>query len=965
MRIGVLGIGNVLMGDDALGAHVLARLQAGWEFPPEVALLEAGTPGAGLSALLREHDAVVVVDALRLRAPPGELRVLDRAELLGARPVLPVSPHEPGLREALLTLDFEGRAPPVVKLVGVVPARVELGIGLSGEVRAAVPAAVEEVLRQLAALGAPARPRPAPGAPDLWWEAPPGAAPPAGPPTAGLRIRIRGTVQGVGMRPFVWRLATGMGIAGRVRNDARGVTVEAFGEAGALRRFVDRLAGERPPAARFDELAQEPLQGPAPAGFTIAESERPAAGAPRSPSIPADRATCDACLAELRDPSDRRHRYPFTNCTDCGPRYTIARDVPYDRAATTMAPFAMCERCAAEYRDPSDRRFHAEPNACPACGPRVWLVAGGAAAPGSPPAPGRPPPAGPALAVADDAIREAGRALAGGRIVAVKGIGGFHLACDAGSSAAVAELRRRKRREEKPLAVMVAGLAEAGRLAALEPAERELLASPERPIVLAARRPGAPLAPELAPGSPLVGLLLPYSPLHHLLLEAAGRPLVMTSGNLSEEPIAAGNGEALARLGAVADLFLLHDREIESRADDSVARVVGGRPLLLRRSRGFVPRPHPALRPFARPVLACGALLKNAFCLAAGDRAWLGPHLGDLENLETMEAFEGAVARFERFLRLRPEVVAHDLHPQFLSTRYALRRAGAEGLRAVAVQHHHAHVAAAMGEHGLAGEVLGLAWDGFGLGPDGAAWGGELLRARLGGFERVATLRPLRLPGGDRAVRQPWRTALAMLADAFGPELSGAPPERLPLFAAVPAADRAVVARMLAEDVNAPPAHGAGRWFDAVGALVLARPRAAFEGQVAMALEAAAGAGPAEPYPFALDRSADPPQLDLRPAVRALVAELLGGASPARLAARFHETLADGAAALVEEAAARAGRLPVVLTGGVFQNRRLAEGVRARLAGRSEVYSHSSVPPGDGGIALGQALVADAVARGG
>jgi len=759
---------------------------------------------------------------------------------------------------------------------------------------------------------------------------------------AGRRITIRGAVQGVGMRPFVFRLAAAEGIAGTVRNDAAGVTIEAFAEEARIERFLARLRAERPPAARYEEVREEALRGEAPGGFAIVESEGDGA---RRVSIPPDLATCQDCLRELGDPADRRFRYPFTNCTSCGPRFTIARDVPYDRAATTMAPFALCDDCRREYQDPLDRRFHAEPNACPRCGPRAWLERAD----------------GTRLEEADP-VAAAGRALAQGLVVAVRGLGGFHLACDAGSSAAVATLRRRKRREEKPLAVMVPDLAAAERLAEVSPEERALLCGAERPIVLLRRRPEAPLAAEVAPDTPLVGLLLPYTPLHHLLLAAASRPLVMTSGNLSEEPIARSNDEARRRLSGIADLFLLHDREIETRADDSVARVVRGRPLVMRRSRGFVPRALRVPRPFARPVLACGALLKNAFCLGLSDEAHLGPHVGDLENLETMEVFEASVGRMERFLRMRPEVLAHDLHPEMLSTRYALRRAAREGLLSVAVQHHHAHVASAMAESGLPGPVLGLAWDGTGLGSDGTAWGGELLLAGYGGFERVATLRPLRLPGGDAAVRQPWRLALAMLVDAFGPGLSGAPLDALPVFGGL-SREIDAVRSMLAAGVNCPQAHGAGRWFDAVGALALGRPLARYEGQVAMALDAAAGSGPAEPYPVELDRSLPVPELDLRPLARAVLRDLLEGRGPGLVSARFHAALAAGAAAMFELGAERHGRLPVVLSGGVFQNARLAEAVALRLTPRHEVYLHSLVPPGDGGIALGQALVADAVAR--
>jgi len=781
---------------------------------------------------------------------------------------------------------------------------------------------------------------------------------------SGRLIRITGTVQGVGFRPFVYRLAHACGLSGRVRNDAAGVTIEAFGPPAALDELERRLRAEHPPAARIESLASEPIAAESfqPVGsgapFEIVES---GPSAERRVAIPPDLATCPACAAEVADPANRRHRYPFTNCTDCGPRFTIALGVPYDRPLTTMAGFTMCPACAAEYADPLDRRFHAQPNACPACGPRLSLCdAAGAPVEGDP------------LALAAAALRR-------GLVLAVKGIGGFHLACDATSSAAVARLRRRKRREEKPLAVMVASLDAARALAEPGPAEEALLASVERPIVLCRRRGGRaegaqlaapdqpdgsappPLAPEVAPDSPLVGLLLPYAPLHQLLLAEAGVPLVMTSGNLSEEPIAFEDAEALSRLGSIADLFLLHDRPIASRCDDSVARVVAGRPLVMRRSRGWVPRPVRTRHRFGRPVLGVGAQLKNTFCLARGDEATLGPHVGDLDNLETYAAYEAAVARLEAFLALRPELVACDLHPLYLSTRYARERAAALGVPLVEVQHHHAHAAAAMAEHGLDGPVLALCWDGTGLGTDGAAWGGELLLAEAGRFERLATFRPIPLAGGDRAVRHPWRVALAALLDAF----DGAPPlDRLPLFAGVPADELAVVRRMLATGLNSPPAHGAGRAFDAAGALALGHPTSAYEGQVALSLDNAASRGEAPAYPFDVVERGGLAELDLRPLWRALTAEVLAGAAPGLVSARFHAALAAGGAALVRRAARQVGRLPVVLTGGCFQNAHLAEGVLGGLSQDFAVYTHVQVPPGDGGLALGQALVADAATRG-
>jgi len=760
---------------------------------------------------------------------------------------------------------------------------------------------------------------------------------------AGRRIEIRGTVQGVGFRPWVYRLARGVGVRGRVRNDAAGVTIEAFGAAPQLDELCRRLRAEPPPAAEIRALDWRPIEtDAAPAaddGFAIVDS---AESAERRLSIPPDLATCEACRRELFDPGDRRHRYPFTNCTDCGPRFTIATGVPYDRPATTMAVFRLCPECGREYRDPLDRRFHAQPNACPACGPRLRLVG----------------PRGDEVAAADP-LRAAARALRAELIVAVKGIGGFHLACDATSELAVNRLRERKRRPEKPFAVMMPDLETAHRVAFLGAEEERLLASVERPIVLAERCPAPDaVAPDavtaaVAPGIDLLGLLLPYSPLHHLLLEAVGRPLVMTSGNLSGEPIARADDEAVDRLGKIADLFLLHDREIAVRCDDSVAQVVAGAPTVIRRSRGWVPRPIPLARPCPRPVLACGAHLKNTFCLAVGDAAYLGPHVGDLDSLESCDALAEAVDHLERLLRVTPEVIAHDLHPEYLSTVYARRRPG----RKVAVQHHHAHVASALAEHRLDGPVYGVAFDGTGLGTDGTAWGGEILFADAAGFERLAALRPLRLAGGDRAVREVWRLALALLDDAF----DGAPPlDRLALFRDLPERPVSVVRQLLRRGVQAPPAHGAGRYFDAVGALLLARPEAYHEGQVALAANRIADPGEGGVLPWGLDSSATPWRIDLRPAVRELVGALLRGASPAVLSARFHNTLATATAEVVRALVAVHGRRPAVLTGGCFQNPLLTSRLLAGLAPELEVYRHRRVPPGDGGIALGQVLVASA-----
>lgn len=753
-------------------------------------------------------------------------------------------------------------------------------------------------------------------------------------PLEGRRIVVTGTVQGVGFRPWVFRIAREAGISGRVRNDGHGVVIEAFGTPDTLERFLALLAAEPPPAARIDEIAPTPIAPEQLPDFVIVASEE-AAG--RRVSIPPDLATCEACFGDVADPANRRFRYPFTNCTNCGPRFTITRDVPYDRATTTMAPFVMCAACRAEYESPHDRRFHAEPNACPACGPALTLLDAAGARQAVP-----------------DPLAAAATALRAGLVVAVKGLGGFHLACDARSSNAVATLRRRKRRDEKPLAVMAADLDEAERLAVLSDDERRLLESVERPIVLVARRDRSGLAPEVSPRNRLVGLMLPYTPLHRLLLAEAGGPLVMTSGNLSDEPLAVHNDEAVARLGPLADVLLVHDRDIDAPCDDSVVRVIAGRATVMRRARGFVPRPIRLRRPVARPVLAVGGLLKNAVCLASGDEAWLGPHLGDLDNVATLTFFDTCIARMRRFLRIDPEVVAHDLHPDYASTRWALDQSG---LEPVGVQHHHAHIAGVVTEHRLDGPVFGLAWDGTGYGPDGTSWGGELLLVDGARCDRLATLRPVALPGGDVAVRQVWRLGLVLLADAFGDDL---PVDGLEVFRRVPPRDVEIVRQMLASSLNAPLASGAGRYFDGVGALVLGRTESRFEGQVAMELNDVAHPFERGVYPFGLDRGLSPWQIDLRPTVRSVVTDLAAGASPAWVSARFHNTLVAAGAAAVRAAAREFGTWPVALSGGCFQNPRLAEGLREALAGEFAVHLHRQVPPGDGGLALGQVAVAAA-----
>jgi hydrogenase maturation protein HypF len=734
-----------------------------------------------------------------------------------------------------------------------------------------------------------------------------------------LHVRVEGVVQGVGYRPFVHRLAGELGLAGFVRNDARGVEIEAEGSADAVDRFLVALRDEAPPLAVVEAVRAVGVDPRGETGFAIAGS---AGGAP-SALVTADAATCGDCLAELRDPGDRRFRYPFVNCTNCGPRFTIVRGVPYDRPLTTMAGFAMCDACRAEYDDPADRRFHAQPNACPVCGPRVRLV--GDAGPGR------------------DDVERAARALVAGAIVAVKGIGGFHLACRADDGAAVARLRARKHREDRPFALMAADVAAARALVSLGPAEVALLGSPARPIVLAPRAPGAEVAEGVAPGVGELGVMLPYAPLHHLLLGDAGVALVMTSGNVSDEPIAFEDDDALERLAGIADLFLLHDRPIETRVDDSVARVVRGRPTVLRRSRGLVPAAVGLPVACARPVLACGAELKSTFCLARGGRAWVGHHIGDLRNAETLTSFREGIAHFEELFDVRPEVVAHDLHPQYLSTAYALER---DGVELVGVQHHHAHLAACLAEHGMTGPAVGAIYDGTGHGTDGTAWGGEILVGDLQSFDRIGHLPPVRLPGGDRAVREPWRMACAWLVAVRG-EIPAIPPA---LRRCVAPERWDAVARMAVRGFASPETTSMGRLFDAVAALCGVRPVVTYEGQAAIELEALADVAEPGSYPV------DPCEL-----VAAVAADACAGVPVGVVAARFHRAVTDWTAA----ACTAAGLEHVVLSGGVFQNRLLLTWTAERLEALGHtVLVPERLPANDGGISYGQAAIAVALSGG-
>jgi hydrogenase maturation protein HypF len=737
-------------------------------------------------------------------------------------------------------------------------------------------------------------------------------------------VRISGAVQGVGFRPTVYRVARGLGLAGLVRNDSDGVWIEVEGLVGPVDRFLAALRSDLPPLARIDRLEVRALELRGDREFVIVHSSDPAAG---RAIVPPDVATCGACLGEMNDPADRRHRYPFINCTDCGPRYTIVRNLPYDRARTTMAVFTLCPECRAEYEDPASRRFHAEPVACAACGPRIRFQEGSGS-----------------VLQEEAALLAAAAALRQGRIVAVKGIGGYHLAVDATQPEAVERLRARKGRPHKPLALMVRTLEDARALVHLEPGAEAALCSPARPIVLAPAVPGIAVAPGVAPGLDELGVMLAYAPLHHLLLSAGPPILVMTSGNRSEEPIARDDDVARERLAGIADAFLAHDREIHTRADDSVVRVVAGAPQPVRRSRGYVATG--ISLPFeGPPLLAVGPQLKNTVCLVRGDEAFLGPHVGDLDGLEARAFFEEVIWKMSRLLGVTPEAVAHDLHPDYGSTRWALE----SGLRRVPVQHHHAHVVSCLVDAGatLDAPAIGVAFDGTGCGPEGDLWGGEFLLFDWMGFERRGHLRPLALPGGEAAIREPWRLALAALHDA------GLPEQLLPV--AVDPLRRARVAQLLPRSVRAT---GAGRWFDAVAALCGFGGSISYEGQAAIELEALTVELP-EPFPFEL--AGEPFVVDLRPAVRGITADLVSGRPVPEVAGRFHETMARAVSAGCRRIRELSDVRTVALSGGCFQNRRLTERSLALLrADGFDVLLHRRVPPNDGGVSLGQAAVAAA-----
>jgi hydrogenase maturation protein HypF len=735
--------------------------------------------------------------------------------------------------------------------------------------------------------------------------------------TRRVRLHLRGIVQGVGFRPFVFNLAQRLRVAGYVLNSSAGLIAEAEGEAQAVETFLHEITHNPPPLAWIQQADLEDLHPLGDLEFTIRHSVDHAG---EFALISPDVATCPACAADFTDPANRRYGYAFTNCTNCGPRYTIVEDIPYDRPHTTMAPFHMCEACRAEYDDPADRRFHAQPNACPVCGPRL-------------------------SAPVEDAVAR----LAAGEILAIKGLGGFHLACDARNAAAVEDLRRRKRRSEKPFALMCRDLAAVERICAVSAADRHALESPRHPIAILPRSETCDVPQALAPGNRTLGVMLPYTPLHHLLFRGAPYDaLVMTSGNLSEEPIVTRNDEAAGRLAGIADWFLTHDREIFMRTDDSVVRTFAGATRVLRRSRGYAPRTVSLDRDMPE-LLSVGGELKNAFCLTKGRHAILSQHIGDLENYETLVFFEETLANLKKLFRVEPQAVAHDLHPGYLSTRFALAM---EELPKIGVQHHHAHIASCMAENGLEGDVIGVAFDGTGYGTDGNVWGGEFFTGGYAGFARRAHFRYIPLAGGDAAIREPWRAAMAYLIDTFGTGwedlLRGIPDEKV-----------RVVRRMIEGRVNTVDTSSCGRLFDAVSAIVGLRREVTFEGQAAIELEAIAHPSETEAYDFAIHTTTEVFEIDFRPTIHQIAAAVRAGEDASTIAASFHNTVAQATEKACRLLLDATGLTRVCLSGGTFQNVRLTEQLNAALTQAGfQVYLHRRVPPNDGGIALGQAAIA-------
>ena len=748
------------------------------------------------------------------------------------------------------------------------------------------------------------------------------------------QISIKGIVQGVGFRPFIYNLAKKYELKGYVLNNTSGVNIEVEGESSVIDEFIQKIKTEPPPQAVIFEMHSQNIEPLGYEDFTIRKSDdQEEKFVPISPEI----ATCKDCIKELFDPSDHRYRYPFINCTNCGPRFTIVKDIPYDRKFTTMAPFIMCEKCQREYDDPGDRRFHAQPNACPKCGPKLSLLDDKGGEINVP-----------------DVITEVCRLLKDGKIIAIKGLGGYHLACDAMNKDAVSTLRSRKFREHKPFALMVKDVETAKTLCYVNDEEEKLLKGTIRPIVLLRKRPDCRVAESVAPHQEYHGVMLPYTPLHHVLMAESGLVLVMTSGNISSEPIVYHDDEAFERLSRIPDYFLVHDREIHIRTDDSVSRVWHGKEVVLRRSRGYCPFPLLLPFQFEEQILACGAELKNTFCLTRGNYAFMSHHIGDLENLETLTSFEQGIEHFKRIFYIDPAYVAYDLHPDYLSTKYAL---SVNGVPKIGIQHHHAHITSCMCDNGIDGEVIGISFDGTGYGTDEKIWGGEFLVCDYGGFERVAHLEYVPLPGGEKAIKEPWRMAASFLDRIYGDSMYGLGIDFVKTL------DRnkwTIIKKMIDKGLNSPLTSSSGRLFDAVSALVGVRQEVYYEGQAAIELEMAADKDEEGFYSYDLEELGNGSQVMLEPIIRGIVTDIGDNVSVPTIAGKFHNTMAKIILNICLRVRKASGIEKVALSGGVFQNTLLLNKTFTLLDGSGfKVYTQHRVPPNDGGIALGQAVIAN------
>ncbi len=910
-KVLVLAVGNPSRGDDALGPLLVERLSGLLEDAVERGDVEVLTD----FQLQIEHaldiegrERVYFVDASVRAAAPFEL-----ARIFPS-PSPSFSTHALAPEALLETYRTTFGEPPEAWVLAIRGERFELGAPLSEHASAHLEAALDRMLVELGLSSQAA--------------------------DTGRRFDIEGTVQGVGFRPWVHRTALALGLRGRVWNTPIGVAIEASGPRAALDALLHAVQNDAPEASDVRCVGLTPMSEISETTFVIEPSER---GARSAMALPPDLAACEACLRDVADSGSRHYGYAFTTCTDCGPRLSIARSLPYDRATTTMSGFPPCASCAAEYTMPENRRFHAQTLACPTCGPRLWLALSGTD-----------------TIVSEDAIGAAAALLLEGEIVAVKGLGAFHLVCDATNATAVRALRQKKRRDRQPFAVMVADADAADAIAVLDETAHAALSSAARPIVLVPAREGA-LVPEVGGPSMRTGLMLPYTPLHWLLSKAVGRPLVFTSGNASGGPAVIDDVDARRTLGPLVKGLLFHDRPIERRIEDSVVTTAGTGVRVLRRARGFAPKPIQLPISSPEPVLAFGGHTKNTACVVVGNLAYMTSHLGDLTLLESESAWETEVTGFEALMGIRAEVLAHDLHPDYASTRHALAR---PARRHIGVQHHLAHVLAAVAEHRIEEPVVGVVYDGSGFGLDGTSWGAEILVVDGSSFTRASSFRPVLLPGGERAIRDVWRVALAALADSFGPHEARAMTSRFAVFDAIPRATIDTVSKLIETGASTVRARGMGRWFDAFGALILGLPGASFDGHVAIALEEATDERRVEPYAVALPKELslsealdERHEIDLRPTVRAAVADLLSGTDTGLVAARFHRTIVAATSAVVAQVLAVTGLRRVVLSGGSFQNRILEQGVLGHL-GRDRVIMARDVPRNDGGISLGQALAA-------